>query len=94
MHQTDSVGFYRNALSPIDSVFQVCLFGLVQLNCADLVELVPTEYGLCYKLSLDQWPDLVFTKAGSRHGFMLQFMVGDYEYSGQADTPGVGLQVI
>ena len=91
--ETDGVTFYREAMVPIDDFFQDCSFAGEEVNCSALIDIVLTLTGFCYRVSSKNFPETVFERPGHRFGIGFEINVHEYEYGGQAQTAGVGVQV-
>ena len=92
--ETDGVTFYREAMVPVDDFISECLFAGEGIPCSELVDIVMTIRGLCYRLSTQNFPDTVFERPGHIFGIAFQLNVQEYEYGGQSQSPGVGVQVM
>ena len=89
----DAFKFYSEGMLGIDEFFNFCYFTDFEINCRDIVEIVPTLYGLCYQLNSKKFPNEVFRRPGHRFGLAVQVNIKEFEYGGQAASMGVGAKV-
>ena len=93
-NSTDAVTYFLEGMIPVNEFITFCTFAGQPVDCADIVTVVPTLDGFCYKVSSEKFPgEVFFNRAGHRFGLSFQVDVQEWSYDGMAFSAGVGAQV-